>query len=256
MNILIVDDEAGALRDLTRVVRKVVPNEEIYTARETGKALEICRNILFDVAFLDISMPDMDGLTLAKKLKAIHPLINIIIVTAYPDFALEALHLYICDYILKPADPEHVKRALEHLRHPVLKSNKGLFVQCFGNFEVFYDGVPVRFGRLKAKELFAYLIDRKGAAVTNAQLRSILWMDEANDSEKQRKYFARLTHDLQNLLESMGLSDIFVHHRNSYYIIPEKIPCDYYRALNNGDVNQMKDHEGYMDQYEWASWDY
>ena len=137
MNILIVDDEVSALRDLARVIGKVAPDEAIQTAGDSKSALAFCRDNAPDVVFLDIRMPDMDGLTLAAEMKKLCPLVNIIMVTAYSDYALDALKLYVSDYILKPAMPEDVKKALLNLRHPVRKSGEGLFVQCFGNFEVF-----------------------------------------------------------------------------------------------------------------------
>ena len=85
MNILLVDDEASALRDLHRVMKTAVaPEDEIFTARDPGDALALCKEKLIDVAFLDIKMPDMDGLTLAAEMRRIHPLINMIMVTAYP----------------------------------------------------------------------------------------------------------------------------------------------------------------------------
>ena len=103
MNILIVDDEVSALRDLARVIGKVAPDEAIQTAGDSKSALAFCRDNAPDVVFLDIRMPDMDGLTLAAEMKKLCPLVNIIMVTAYSDYALDALKLYVSDYILKPA---------------------------------------------------------------------------------------------------------------------------------------------------------
>ena len=253
MNILIVDDEATALRDLSRVMRKTVPEAEIFTARDSDTALEVCKEKSIDVVFLDIRMPDMDGLTLAEKMKEISPLINIIMVTAYPNYALDAMKLYVSDYILKPANPVDIQNAMLHLRNPVRQTKKGLFVQCFGNFEVFYDGKPVRFPRSKVKELFAYLVDHKGASVTNAQLRAALWPVKAEDERKQRKYLAQLVHELQSWLDLYDLSDIFLHTRDSYAIVPERIPCDYYQALEHG-TQELSMYQGeYMRQYEWTA---
>ena len=82
MKILLVDDEAGALRDLLRVMEKAAPGDEIVTARESKAALSLCGEQRFDAVFLDIKMPDMDGLTLTSEIKRICPMTNIIIVTA------------------------------------------------------------------------------------------------------------------------------------------------------------------------------
>ena len=137
----------------------------------------------------------------------------------------DAVKLYVSDYILKPARAEDIKNALANLRHPVKEERKGLYVHCFGNFEVFYDGEPVRFGRAKVKELFAYLIDRRGASATNAEIRAALWGDEVKDDRKQRTYFSQIVYGLRTKLEELGREDIFVQSRDSYAVSVEKIPC-------------------------------
>jgi two-component SAPR family response regulator len=253
VKILLVDDEESALRDLSRLMSTAVSDAEIQATDQVDNAIELCRETDFDVAFLDINMPGSDGLTLAKKLKRLRPMINIVIVSAYPEYAMDALKIYVSDYILKPALPKDIKQALGNLRNPVKSTQRGLYVQCFGNFEAFFDGKPLHFGRTKVKELFAYLIDRRGASSTNAELRAILWQDGVNDSKKQRKYFAQIVFELIGKLEELGLSDILVHRRDSYAFIPEKISCDYYLALKQ-DPEALSRYEGeYMSQYEWAN---
>lgn len=252
MNILIVDDEVTALRDLAREMKKVVPDAVVKMADEAEAALTLVKDQEFDVAFLDITMPGKDGLTLAKEMKGIRPMINIVMVTAYPQYALDAVKLYVSDYILKPASPSDIRKAISNLRNPVTQDRKGLFVQCFGSFEVFYDGKPVRFGRAKAKEMFAYLVDRMGATVTNAELRAVLWEDEVSDDEKQMKYFAQIVYRLRSQLEELGVADVLIQSRDAYAIVPEKILCDYYLALQR-DAQALLRYKGeYMSQYEWA----
>ena len=74
------------------------------------------------------------------------------------------------------------------------------------------------------------------------------------ENEKQRKYFAQLIYELQNWLDARGLSDVFIHSRDSYAVAPEKIACDYYRALAH-DLRALSMYQGeYMCQYEWAAY--
>ena len=228
MTVLMVDDEITALNDLEKVLKRVLSDVKILRAEDGDNALEICRKESVDVVFLDINMPGENGISLAERIKTIRPMVNIIMVTAYPEYALDAMKLYVSDYILKPAMEEDVRNALNHLRNPIEQKQEGLFVRCFGNFEVFFDGQPVHFGRAKSKELFAYLIDRKGSSASSAELRAALWGDEVTDEEKQRKYLSQLAYELRKKLDEMGMGDIFIQSYDAYALNVDKIPCDYY----------------------------
>lgn len=251
MNILIVDDERTALNDLKNVLGKTAPAAIVYMAEHPDEAIRLSREIDFEVAFLDIQMPGMDGLSLAQELKRILPALNIVMVTAYQEYAYDAFKLYASDYILKPVMPEDVKRALQNLRNPIESSRKGLYIQCFGNFEVFCDDKIVNFRRAKAKEMLAYMIDRKGASATHAELCAILWED--NEGERERSnYFSQVVYALRAGLKELGCEDVLIHNRNSYAIAPDRIECDYYRMLA-GDFQAAAAFQGeYMTQYSWA----
>ena len=252
MNILIVDDEKSAIRNLERILGKLVPNVRIGTADNAGSALELCRGEDFDVAFLDIEMPGKDGIILAKEIKEVSPLVNIVMVTAHPQYALDALRIYVSAYILKPVSRDEVRNALLHLRIPPRENKQGLFIRCFGSFEVFYDGKPVKFARSKSKELLAYLIDKKGASATNAECCAVLWMDEADGSEKKRNYFHQIWGDLKNTLEELGCGNVLVQKHNSYSVDTEAVVCDYYMAVHR-DMFLLTGFSGkYMEQYEWT----
>lgn len=76
-------------------------------------------------------------------------------------------------------------------------------VQTFGGFEVFVDGSPLLFKRSKAKELLAYLVDRRGASVSNSDARTILWEDGV-DSISQKSYFRTIVTELRAALKKSG----------------------------------------------------
>ncbi len=111
------------------------------------------KNHDIDIAFLDIRMPGKTGIDLARAIKIIKPDINIIIVTAYADYALEALRLYVSGYILNPFKDKDIKEALDNLRKPLgdtpPRSSKPVRAQCFGNFELFFNNKPISFSRQK-----------------------------------------------------------------------------------------------------------
>lgn len=247
MNILIADDNMSALRNLKSVIKNVIPGVEIQKASNAGDAISICRETKIDIAFLDIEMPDMDGISLARELTKLSPNINIIMVTGHPQYALEAHWIFVSGYVLKPAMEDDVREVLKHLRHP-LAPVKGLYVRCFGRFEVFHDGTPLKFKRSKSKNVLAYLIDKRGATVTGAELCAAIFGGEAAANDKQQNYLRHLWLDLKATLAAVGCEDILLHSRNAYYVAADKINCDYYQ---NNPV-QAGFTGTYMEQYEWA----
>lgn len=253
MKMLIVDDERPAIRDLEMILKKVVPTGEVVSADNYRAALKICKDEQIDVAFLDVQMPGQDGITLAKNIKQCSPDINIVMVTAYPDYALDAMRIFASGYIVKPALEKEVRQVLNNLRNPVSDfNNEGLYIKCFGNFEVYYNGEIVKFARSKSKELLAYLIDRRGASATNAEIRAALWEEENNDDDSKRNYFTHITSDLKHVFTELGCEDVLLKEHNSYAVDYKKINCDYYKALD-GDPKAISLFENeYMKQYTWA----
>ena len=247
MKILLVDDEKLQLIRLLNTVKKVLPDSEILSYTNPVLAFKENENNLIDIAFLDIEMPEINGIQLAKKLKKINPKINVIFVTAYDNYALDAYKLHASGYVTKPVNEKKVKDELEGLRYDVeLKPSKKLQVKCFGNFEVFYNGVPLKFARSKSKELFAYLIDREGAAINVNELNAVLWEDDDHKS-----YFRNLVSDIRATLNSVGLDDVFIKRHNECFIDISKVDCDAYEYKNNN-PDAIRAYRGeYMMQYSW-----
>lgn len=136
MKILLVDDEELQLIRLENACKKVMPDSEFFSFTNPIKVVE--SNINFDLAFLDIEMPGLNGIQLAKKLKSINPKIRVIFVTAYNNYALDAYRVHASGYITKPVNENKIKVEIDELDNVInLKSEKKLQVKCFGNFEIF-----------------------------------------------------------------------------------------------------------------------
>lgn len=113
LNVLIVDDEKPARDKLRRLLTEHAPVAFIAEARDGVEALKLLAQDKFDVMFLDIHMPEMDGLSVAQQLPVPAP--HIVFVTAYDGFALQAFDANAIDYLLKPYDEERFLRALNKL---------------------------------------------------------------------------------------------------------------------------------------------
>jgi two-component system LytT family response regulator len=252
MNIIAVDDEKLALDTLVDSVEKVLPEANVNGFRNPQEALGYVQGKHCEIAFLDIKMRGISGLELARQLKNIQGDINIVFVTGYSEYALDAFRLYASDYLLKPATPEAVEKALQHLRTPVKpKNGKKIRFQCFGTFEVFFCEKCLVFKRSKAKELLAYLVDRMGASVTMGELMSVLWED-GQDTVSRRSNLRNLISDIKQTLVEAGSEDIIVKGRNTIAIDCNAVDCDLYNFLRHIPYAVNSYRGEYMTQYSWA----
>ncbi len=117
--VLVVDDEAIILKGTMDTIARVLPNAQIYGARTADAALEWANDTFVDIAFLDIRLGQTDGLTLAAKLSALYPRVNIIFLTAFADYMPGAWRLHASGFLLKPLDESALHRELNALRYPV-----------------------------------------------------------------------------------------------------------------------------------------
>lgn len=126
-----------------------------------------------------------------------------------------------------------------------------LEVQCFGTFEVIWKGMPLMFSRGQTKELFAYLINRMGAACTSEEIARALWPGE-DDLKFLISNIRILVSDLKRIFGSIGKEDLLIIQGGRIAIRMEGIDCDYYRMLA-GDMDAVNAFHGeYMSQYSWA----
>ena len=241
-----VDDEILMLGALVSAIKASPDIADVYQFSDCDEALNFVRGNSVDIAFLDINMRGMGGLTLAEKIIDACPDCKIVFCTGYEEYAIPAFKLHASGYLLKPVSAEDVQVEINNIKG--LRKNQLLLeVKCFGNFEVLYNGKSLPFKRSKNKELFAFLVDRNGAGVTVAEIGVALW--ENDEDQKNQNYIHQLFRDLRQSLEAVGVEDIF--ERNNYYysLNPEKLDCDYYAYLKTGKPEFRGE---YMSQYSWA----
>lgn len=247
MKILAVDDEKIALQGLLSSIEKAAPCATVYGFRYAGEAIAHMKQCPCDVAFLDIEMKGINGVELAGLLKEINPDVNIIFATGFGSYRDAAFDLHASGYLIKPITAEGVKRELDNLRRPVAAPKK-LKVLTFGNFEVLYAGAPLVFKYQKSKELFAYLVDRKGAMCSTGELMAILF----EDGDDHKAYYHRLRSDLIDTLSANGCECAISQQRGMLGVSVDMIDCDYYDYLNGKTPLERLYHGEYMAQYSFA----
>ncbi len=260
MYILAVDDEKYMLDSLEGELKKVFPEEEIYKENNSVNAYYWVQELAekgetLGYAFLDIEMPQINGIELAIHIKKLFPAVRLIFCTAYKDYAMDAFSMYAKGYLLKPVRSKDIIRVLDEMVTDWRSEYEGTGVkacaQTFGYFELFVDGKPVVFEREKAKEALAYIIDRQGASVTNKQLSAILWEDRPYDS-KQRNITTTIISSLKKTLRDYGIEDLLVKSWGHVAVDINKLKCDAYDFEKGDPVAINAYHGEYMSNYSWA----
>ena len=256
MKVICVDDEPQVLRYNVSLCGEMPQITETRGFTDPEEALVWLETHAPDIALLDIGMPGTDGLTLARTIRDRHPGTAIIFLTSHPEYVAEAWEIHASGYLLKPLTKERLTDELSYAAEWIRKNSKGdlvphIGVQTFGNFDLLVDGRPVTFARSKAKELFAFLVDRKGILVSRAEIFRELWEDEEYTRPKQ-KMLDVIIRSLRTTLNENGIGEILQAERGMLRILPQTLECDVYRLLAGDEQYEQKYQGEYMSLYSWA----
>ena len=242
-----VDDEILMLGALLKAISASPDIEEVTKFSDCEEALAFVKEHPTDIAFLDINMRGMGGLALAENIIAARPNCKIVFCTGYEEYAIPAFKLHASGYLMKPISAKDVQVEIDNIKG-VRQKDKILVVNCFGNFEVYAKDEKLMFKRLKTKELFAFLVDRKGAGMTAKQICAVLFPDDMDDN-KNAAYLRQLVLDLKNTLKTVGAENVLRHETPCYRVDTSLIQCDYLSYLETG---KPEFYGEYMMQYSWA----
>jgi two-component SAPR family response regulator len=254
LKVIAVDDVNTDLQEILSVLNENPLISEVNGFESAKEAIEFITYNLVDVAFLDICMNQIDGLVLAKRIKEVSPITKIIFISSYSEYAVKAFKIHAEGYLLKPVTSKDIEEELcEIMKSPITIGSNTIFIQTFGNFEIFFGDEAVLFTRSKPKELLAYLVDRRGASVSAAEIAAVLWEDKHYDRYLQNQT-QKIISFLMATLKQYGIQDIIIKKYNSISIDRSKVSCDYYSFLE-GDINAIKAYSGeYMSNYSWSEY--
>jgi two-component system response regulator AlgR len=135
MRVLIADDEPLARARLAALLRDCEGAEVVASVGDGDAALTACVELRPDLLLLDIAMPGLDGIGVARRLAALPDSPQLVFCTAYEQHALQAYELRAADYLLKPVRPERLREALaraEALRRRAPAMPSTLLAQVHG----------------------------------------------------------------------------------------------------------------------------
>lgn len=194
MRIVCVDDESLSLQFIEKQLEQIEGISIAAMFTNPLEAKEYILNEAIDTAFLDVQMPGINGIQLAEQILEYKPDINIVFITAYDQYAVEAFQLNALDYVIKPTTVERlhetIKRVNEKLKDTAndRDSNQAdwplrIKISNYLAFEekpnVFQ---PVSWRTSKSQELFIYLLHNRNRLVEKSAIVDLLWYD--HDVEK------------------------------------------------------------------------
>lgn len=225
--------------------------ETLQTFQSGKDALDWARSHEVNAAFLEMEMPSIHGLKMARELHAINESIGVVFVTATGQFALEAFAVDAIGYILKPYTHEDVRKELRKVARYMPNAGQRITITTIPYFSIRVDGKEVRIPGNKCKELLAFFVDRAGHAATSGEIVSCLWPERANDEATGT--LLRVTYNrLLHFLEDAGIGHILVSQNRQRWLVRESVDCDLYRILE-GNLEAGKTYTGeYLREYSWS----
>ena len=119
-SVILVDDSKVILSDGVSVLEEVLPNATITGFIWPQEAIEYAKTNRVALAILDIELGTASGLDLCRTLLDINPRTNVVYLTAYPDYSLDAWDTEASGFMVKPLTPEAVRCQLKKLRYPIM----------------------------------------------------------------------------------------------------------------------------------------
>ncbi|MDQ6422477.1 response regulator [Paenibacillus sp. LHD-117] len=219
MDVIMIDDEWLGLALLEKMLGEAAAGlglpVRLHGFESPEEAIEQAGKLRPAAVFLDIQMPGLSGMKAAEKLKELCPDTCFVFVTAYAEYAVKAFELNAVDYLMKPYTKDRVTTALRRVldRKPsgerlqaAAAGNGGARVLCFRSIRFQAPGgtaITPKWRTAKAQELFAYLLQRRGAAVHKS---AILEMIAPQQEKKQAmSLLYTIVYQIRKTLQQEGI---------------------------------------------------
>jgi len=253
MKVICVDDEPLAVEYTLGQCALLPEIDEAKGFTKAQSALDWLCEHSADLAILDINMPEIDGITLAARIKQTRPETAILFLTAYKEYAFDAYAVHPTGYLLKPVSQEKLASEVRYACGGTRQSTQAhVQIKTFGTFDVYVDERPVSFKLAKAKEILAYLVDKQGSGVTRSELFAAVWDDSLYDRRMQKQLDVYIR-SLRETLQEYGIPEIMEMEKGVLRVKPETFICDAY-LFYSGDSDTINAYRGeYMSSYSWAS---
>lgn len=252
MRAIIVDDEPLMIRKFTRLTEDIEDLEVVGTFEDAFDALDYVRKNPLEAAFLDVEMPEKNGIEIAREMRKIQKNLLIVFVTAFDEYIRDSNEMGGDYYVVKPYTKEVLKIMMQKLRLLAKRQDKDIYIQMFGRFMVKKNGTPVALSG-KAKEILALVATKRGKEISNEEIYYTLWEGRPYSNANMSVYYNALRR-LKDALKKEGIEDLLVSTVRGQTVNTELFDCDYY-AWKDKDASSQKLFEGeFLTEYSWGEY--
>ncbi|MCM3699327.1 response regulator [Paenibacillus macerans] len=234
MRVILVDDERLALNYMERLLMKLADVEIVGKFTDPIKGMSEILRERVDVLFLDISLPEINGIELAERILESKPEIHIVFVTAYNEYAIKAFELNALDYLLKPIRAERLAKTVDRIQmrlkagqEDVTAFEQVVKICLFKQVTVeARQGQPVllQWRTTKAQELFLYLLQHRGRLVRKSTLIDVLWPEYETEKVNSQLYTA--VYHIRKTLKPYGDHFQIVNAMEGYILNTHQVRLD------------------------------
>lgn len=224
MRVIIIDDEPAALVVLSSLLSEYNDIQMVGNYTNPMDALNEIKIVKPDIVFLDIEMGEFNGLEIVDFFLQEAPL-EIVFVTAYSQYAVDAFEVNAMDYLLKPVQRKRLDKTIQRLREKINKNSyncesnnlsvEKLHIRSLGRFHVFKDeNKEINWRTRKAKELFAYLWIHKNSPVNKYKIIDAVFFDK--DLSRASTLLHTTIYQIRKSLDRLGFPKGIVYSDENY----------------------------------------
>lgn len=221
---VIVDDEKPAIDLLRTLLKKNNKVDVVGSFQSSINTINEMPRLNPDVVFLDIEMPEMSGIELASNVISLNNHTEIVFITAYNQYAVDAFKVNAIDYLLKPVLQEDIDKTVDRVLKRINYSfaNHDISpiprIYCFGSFQVYNDfsEYPLKWRTAKSKELFAYFFQNRGRSIAKWKICEVIWPEV--QSTKVDVQLHTTIYKIKKVLIQANIN-VVIKFVNGYYIM-------------------------------------
>ncbi|SDZ08560.1 Two-component response regulator, SAPR family, consists of REC, wHTH and BTAD domains [Evansella caseinilytica] len=237
MRVILVDDEPLALAYLEKLLAEI---GELSIVGSYTNAYQATQSVILnrpDLVFLDIQLPETNGIELAEYFQSILPQVKIVFVTAFDEYAVKAFELNAVDYIMKPVQRKRLNETIRRVAHNEQAAvpaspQHAIRIGCFQTLHFYRyhhetsekESIDVYWRTAKARELFSYLIQHRDQYVRKDILIDLFWPE--SDVQKGYAQLYAAVYQIRKMLSSLQLDSTIISVEKSYKLHLNDVKLD------------------------------